>query len=199
MIYLSLINPLVTFTCFHKRAWSESVTDNENRMRKACSLWSSRRTALTWGCTSVLHNLDGLQSSWRPSGSHRHTNMHTHEGLPWHEQLPIFCACKHTEIHRIWGGLPTALLKRFQHTVHFLVIWPAAPWLSSWRSLPTKWSSREESWHSKLTIKGPFGSWGFIDPNVAFQNNRKQCSNRGQLPLYGLFDCVYCNSVMCYC
>lgn len=170
-------------------------------MKRVCTVWSSRQTALTAGCTSVLNNLDGLQST---DGhlDHSLTQTYRHEDCHGMNSCPFFCGRKSMQVHATLGGLLWVLLKRFQHTVHFLVVWRAAPtcskWLSSWRTLPTKCSSREGSWHSEPTIQHPFGSWRFIDPK-AFQNKRKQGSNKGQMPVWGLFACMYSGSVMCYC
>lgn len=90
-------------------------------------------------------------------------------------------------IHRIGRGLVSLCAEGFPAHGPFpgcLTSSSCAVSGSPHSTLATKWSSRDGSWHLEPTIKGPFGSWRFIDPNVEKQDAG------GQLPLYVLFDCM---------
>lgn len=92
------------------------------------------------------------------------------------------------------GGLVKVLLKGLQRSVHFLVAWTAARQAVNGSpcgalcplSGPQEWRGGGAGTLSQA-VKGPFGSWRFIDPNAAFQNNRKCSCNGPQLPLSASF------------
>ena len=117
---MTLTNPLVST---YKTLLKAFLTTECQRWwnRWGAQHGAAGRETQTWGCTSPLNNLDGLQSA----GGHLDLT-HMKIAVAWTAVLFFSVAVNPSKSIEIDVALLGVLLKRFQLAVHFLVVWPAA-------------------------------------------------------------------------